>query len=523
MCSRAGARAVARLAEPRPAVPPSPGRDSQSSSAALALILVGACGVRIFLASRWSFFGDEVFSLRASLHGFTHAWRASGEDIHPPLYHLLLAAWLGVMGPWPEWRARLLSIAIGVCWPFLVHRIAREHLSRSGALVAATIVALHPFAVQFTVPLRWYGAFALLATLTTHLTERVLRWGRRRDLALLSVTLVGAGWTHIFGWVLGLGVFAVVAIAGLHRPRDPDRIGLREIALAALAVVAGWVPVFLLLGRRILEGVPGLDRTGIRSGLVLKPAFLILALLAGQASYPTDVLTLVALFVCFAALAAWAWRCRPHLSGGLGLVAQIPTLALVVFVVTDFSSPHYYLALLVPIALLAGRLSEQRDPAARIAVLAFGAAGVVGLAHLLLGVQYQREEFSDPWREVAEHARAAAGQEGWVLTTHSSPRFYMGDSTHSAEVVRPADLARAFAAMPVRTPQRIVAIIAPLSGALPELGAVARWLPDSLRARGYLAIRDTGMVRTDAPELRRRFSNRPFPEFRVRELDWVRR
>jgi hypothetical protein len=232
--------------------------------------------------------------------------------------------------------------------------------------------------------------------------------------------------------------------------------------------------------------------------------------------------TILASLVLFVSLVVFVIRHARSWRLSAQVLVWAPAVALSVLVITDYSAPHYYLALLAPVALACGALADRPARAARIAAAAYAVLAAIGLGHLLAGVQYQREEFSDPWRVVARHAQVAAGGDGLVVASHMSPVFYLRhDPRHAALVDSPPALPGALAAAGL--PSRIVVVSTPLSGALPMMNGLAAWMADSLRARGYTQSAATGLVRTDSPALRRRFSSRPFPEFRVSESVWQKR
>jgi hypothetical protein len=487
----------------------------------LACVAVVALLLRLALAARTSYFGDEIFSLEAAQPGLGSAWASGRTDVHPPLFNLLLALWLRAFPALPEWRARLLPIAIGLLWMVAAYRLAVLSLTPRGAMVAAAIVGLHPMAVLFTEPLRWYGLLALLVTMSLVYLQRALRWARGSDLAWLAL------WNALLGWTDAIGLLIVAASMPLWLGRHrwtPAPTPWRRVAASYAASALAVLPPVVALLPQLAAGMPGFDRTGLRAGLLAKPAYLAFALTAGQTSYPWDPVTLTGLAVFLAALVATLWRQRGHLGFSAPLAIWLPLVATSALVVTSLSAPHYYLALLAGVALLVGWISEQPGPAPRIAVCAFATLGTIGLVHLEAGRQFQREEFLDPWREIVTGLRGTTNPGDLVLFSHGSVGWYGADSSRFRKLLAPRDLPGVLSsgpAPPAGAPRRrILAVISPLSGAQPELNAIEHWLGDSLAARGYALAVDSGLVRSDAAAARRRFSGRPFPEWRVRLLEW---
>lgn len=475
----------------------------------LCAILAAGFAARLSLAMRLNYFADEVFSVRAALLGPGQAWRAALGDMHPPLYDFLLSFWLAEVGAWPEWRARLLSILIGIAWAVVIHRIAARHLSRRGALLAAAIVSLHPFAVQFTEPLRWYGLFALLVTLVVDRLELVLTGNRFSDRVALSMFLIAAGWTHVFGIVLACLTLALLAVRRV-----------RGAAPVFVLTVVGLLPTlhWLLADLSPLQHAI-FDRTALKVGLLTKPLLLAVSVTAGAASYPTDPPTLTCLLALAIALPVALARRRLEIRAVPAVISWIPALCIPALVLTPYSAPHYYLVLLAPVALCVAWLTDRWDTVSAVVVTAFVAAAATGLVHLLTLRQMVRAEFTDPWGEVAATALAAVGEEGLILTNSEVLCFYLGDIPRCATVW---DAGALDSLLTRAAATRVVVVSAPQSGAREDAFDLERTFPSGLKQRGYRLVRDTGLVRTDAAELRRKFSRRPFPEFRVRMLEFLR-
>ena len=475
----------------------------------LVALLAAAIAVRISLAARLAFFADEQFSLRAALLGPGQAWRVALDDLHPPLYNFLLAFWIGITGAWPEWHARMLSILIGSAWVLAIHRMAARHLSRRAALLAAGIIALHPFAVQFTEPARWYGLYALLATLVADRLDLVLSRDRLADRILLAGMLTLAGWTHVYGILLALLSLGVVV---LYRRRD--------VLLPGALTVAGLLPLVPWIASAVTIDPAALDRTALRLDFLLKPLLLGFTLVAGGASYPTDVPTVACCVVLAAAAPVALARKRGAITPVPIVIAWAPTILIACLVFGPFSAPHYYLAVLAPLALCAAWLADHRDGATRAVLAAYIGAAAIGLVHLLMLRQVVREEFTDPWKAVATTALQAAGTDGVIVTNSEALCLYAGDRPNC--VTFTADIDSIYPVLAYFPLGRVAIVSAPQSGAREGAFDLERVLPTAMLRLGYSLVRDTGLVRTNVATLRRQFSTRPFPDFRVRLLVFVK-
>ena len=105
------------------------------------------------------------------------------EDLHPPLYYLLLHVWMAVAGQ-REFAVRFVSLVPGVLLIPLAYATVREvYHGRPGAgraalvagVPAAALVALSPFLIYYSQEARMYGLVACLALLSVLTLLRATR------------------------------------------------------------------------------------------------------------------------------------------------------------------------------------------------------------------------------------------------------------------------------------------------------------------------------------------------------------
>ncbi len=140
-----------------------------------------AAGLRFALLGQHSLWSDEVFVLWITR--FT--WRnlllvVRAADFHPPLYYLLMKAWIGVAGT-GEAALRIPSASFSVLSVALTYLLMRKISSGPISLLSAFLVSVSPFHVMAGQEARMYpmlGALALASTLV--LVESVERGGALR-------------------------------------------------------------------------------------------------------------------------------------------------------------------------------------------------------------------------------------------------------------------------------------------------------------------------------------------------------
>jgi 4-amino-4-deoxy-L-arabinose transferase-like glycosyltransferase len=136
-------------------------------------ILLFAFALRMYHASTTLMWGDEGFSVY-SVSRDLYAITFEGKDVdpHPPLFYYLLHFWIPLTGA-SELAIRFFSINFGTATVAMAWTLGRRLYSSQVGVVAAGLVALAPFAVQYSQEVRMYSLVMFLGALTTYL---FLQW-----------------------------------------------------------------------------------------------------------------------------------------------------------------------------------------------------------------------------------------------------------------------------------------------------------------------------------------------------------
>ncbi len=95
------------------------------------------------------------------------------SDFHPPLYHVILHAWITFFGS-SEIAARLPSVIFGVGTVFVVYLIAKKLYDAKTALIASTLIATAPLHIYYSQEARMYMLAAFFATLSVYFFISIL-------------------------------------------------------------------------------------------------------------------------------------------------------------------------------------------------------------------------------------------------------------------------------------------------------------------------------------------------------------
>jgi 4-amino-4-deoxy-L-arabinose transferase-like glycosyltransferase len=228
---------------PSSAEPAVPEEASLPRWATFALLFVLACAVALRFLSLSPLWLDEAQTVEISRRSVSGLLSALRHDGSPPLYYLLLHAWLKVFGT-SSLAVRALSGVFSVAALPLMWRAAR-HLgaSRRDAWVATLLLATCPFAIRYATETRMYSLVVLLSLLAFLAFRRVWLDGGVGWIVLAALCTAAMFLTHYWSLFLGVAV-GVAALVVVRRQRAPALRVLFSLALGSLGFVP-WVPSFL--------------------------------------------------------------------------------------------------------------------------------------------------------------------------------------------------------------------------------------------------------------------------------------
>lgn len=179
---------------------------------------------------------DEGLSLGISRHALLSIPHVLRQDGSPPLFFLLLHAWLKAVGS-NEDHTHLLSlifalatipIALWSCWSLFGAR---------AGWVAAGMFALDPFLTNYAVETRMYAMVVLFCVTATAAWMRAYVHHDRRFLPLFSVALTLLLYTHNWGFFFAAATLCALLVVVRGYPAKRRLV---------VDVLLGYVPVALL-------------------------------------------------------------------------------------------------------------------------------------------------------------------------------------------------------------------------------------------------------------------------------------
>ncbi len=147
---------------------------------AAAITLVGG-GLRVLLLGTKNMWLDETFSVWLASHPLPEMLQWLVEiDQHPPLYYLLLHAWIAFRGTAP-YAVRFLSALFGAGTIPILYLTGKRISGTMLGLAAAMLLAFSPYHIVYSQETRMYTLLTFNAAVATYALVRLLTDARSTD------------------------------------------------------------------------------------------------------------------------------------------------------------------------------------------------------------------------------------------------------------------------------------------------------------------------------------------------------
>jgi uncharacterized membrane protein len=223
----------------------------------LSLLLIIALGavLRVYKLGSESIWLDEAFTIQTAHGSLPSIIEETSKDVHPPLYYFALHYWVQLFGD-SEFSTRLLSAIFGVLALLAIYKLASLLFDRATGLLAALLLALSHFNIEFSQEARMYMLLTLLTLLSMYFFIKLLAGESRLALAgyIASSTLLM--YTHVYSiFILAAQNFYWLSLPFVSREtfkRIWKSWVLAQVALVVLFLP--WLSVLMQQVSRVQKG-----------------------------------------------------------------------------------------------------------------------------------------------------------------------------------------------------------------------------------------------------------------------------
>jgi mannosyltransferase len=211
------------------------------------VVLLTGAFLRFFRLNTQGLFLDETGSWAMARMPIAQMLELSVRDGHPPLYYLLLKAFLAIV-PDTEVGLRALSVLSSVAALAILMGVIAHIWGSRAATYSGWLLALSTFDLYYAQETRMYTLLGLLWILSFVLLVEALQ-GHPRLLIAWGAIAALMPWVQFYGaFALGIEVgFALMLWAWQGLRRQPSPLSSPWLASGALIAIAGAFPILMTL------------------------------------------------------------------------------------------------------------------------------------------------------------------------------------------------------------------------------------------------------------------------------------
>lgn len=234
----------------------------------LIIISIVGVGLRSYELTARSLWFDEAFSWRLIQFPFSEMIARDATDVHPPLYYILLKLWSVIFA------TSLISLrsfsVLFAGFTILAGYLFTSYAMRSqlAGIIAAVLLALSGFQIQFAWEARMYTVGTFLVLLSSWLLLRALRRHSTANWVLYALSISALSYIHYYAFfsIAAQALFIGGYIIVLTKGRLGEILQLRIFWLAtgsfilAVTLFIPWLPTFLSQNSQVQESywIPGI-------------------------------------------------------------------------------------------------------------------------------------------------------------------------------------------------------------------------------------------------------------------------
>lgn len=176
---------------------------------------------------------DESQSLWVAVQSPESLLTWVSEDVHVPLYHLILHLWLGIFGFNIE-SARALSILFFAGTIPVVYFLTKKISSEKIAFTAAALFSLSPFLIWYAHEIRMYTQFLFFSTLQLYFFITFLQSNAKKGKLSFFMTSVLGFYTHYFFFFLVMTEVVYIWVSQLYSfiKQNQGKIKIKQLIVA---------------------------------------------------------------------------------------------------------------------------------------------------------------------------------------------------------------------------------------------------------------------------------------------------
>lgn len=167
----------------------------------IGLFMLGVVGLSLLLLINQGLRLDEAQSLWQSSHSVAKIINIVAQDVHVPLYHLILHFWQIVFGT-SIVATRILSLLFALAGIPLIYALGKLIYNRQIAFFATFLFAISPFLNWYANEIRMYSLLTLLTLINQYAFIQIYQGRKTKWWWVYGISAFLGIFTHYFFWLM---------------------------------------------------------------------------------------------------------------------------------------------------------------------------------------------------------------------------------------------------------------------------------------------------------------------------------
>ena len=210
----------------------------------MATLIASVVTISVLFMMKESLRLDEAQSIWQTSHTLGGTLEIVAQDVHMPMYHVLLHYWMIVFGTGVE-AVRSMSLVFFVACIPVLYLLSRTILNRGWSLVVITLFALSPFMNWYGSEARMYTLLTFFALLSQYFYVRILQgkqgWGG------YAITAIIGAYSHYF-FMFTLAAQAIFYLFNRNKFKAGSLKRFIATAVGVIIAIAPWIYYFVSEG-----------------------------------------------------------------------------------------------------------------------------------------------------------------------------------------------------------------------------------------------------------------------------------
>ena len=154
---------------------------------------------------------DEAYSIKLANNNLLDIIRGASQDIHPPLFHILLGPWLKIWGN-SEIALRSFSVFWGVLLIPLAYKLVKKTINARAAWYVAILITFSPYLVELSRMGRMPSLLVFLNLLSWYYLWQFLDTRKLSYAIIYTIACLASLYTHYFTFLFLLAQYTFIIL-----------------------------------------------------------------------------------------------------------------------------------------------------------------------------------------------------------------------------------------------------------------------------------------------------------------------